>query len=109
MDLYELEMRVILKHLYKFIALFFLFIASLFFFSSNIPEISVETTTATSLQASTFPIMYLQVDKYTINTLHGYSSEIDSGKIRESITPLDSKKSFKVKIDQNESKIKKLD
>lgn len=102
-------MRIILKHLYKFIALFFLFIASLFFFSSNIPEISVETTTATSLQASTFPIMYLQVDKYTINTLHGYSSEMDSGKIRESITPLDSKKSFKVKIDQNESKIKKLD
>ena len=100
---------VILKHLYKFIALFFLFAASLFFFSGNIPEISVETTTATSLQASTFPMVYLQVGKYTVNTLHGFSSEIDSGKVRESITPLDSKKTLKVKIQQNESKIKKLD
>lgn len=101
--------RIILKHLYKFIALLFLFGASLFFFGKSIPEISVETTTATSLQSSTFPIVYLQVGDYTLNTLHGYSSEMDSGKVRESITPLDATKAFTVKIKQNESKIKKLD
>ena len=98
-----------MKHLYKFIALFFLFIGSLFFFGQNIPEISVATTTATSLQSSTFPIIYLQVKDYTINTLHGYSSEMDSGKVRESITPLDADKAFTVKIKQNESKIRKLE
>lgn len=98
-----------MKHLYKFIALFFLFIGSLFFFGQNIPEISVATTTATSLQSSTFPIIYLQVKDYTINTLHGYSSEMDSGKVRESITPLGADKAFTVKIKQNESKIRKLE
>lgn len=86
-----------------------MFIGSIFFFGQTIPEISAVTTTATSLQASTFPILYLQVDEYTLNTLHGYSSEMDSGKVRESITPLDSKKTFTVKIQQNESKIKKLE
>lgn len=80
-----------------------------FVLDKQFPEISAITTTATSLQASTFPILYLQVGNYTLNTLHGYSSEMDSGKVRESITPLDSKKTLTVKIVQNESKIKKLE
>ncbi|MDD7403093.1 MAG: hypothetical protein SO170_06995 [Butyribacter sp.] len=97
-----------MKHLYKFIGLLFLFIASIFFFGRDIPELSVTKTTATSLQDSTFPIVYLQVNDYTINTLHGYSSEMNSDSVRESITPLDTTKKFTVKIQQNESKIKKL-
>lgn len=98
-----------LKHVYKAIFLFFLFIVAVLFFGRTIPEISVATTVATSMQHSTFPIVYLQVGDYTINTLHGYSSELGSEKIRESITPIDAKKSFSVKIQQNETKIKKLD
>ena len=97
-----------MKYLYKFIALFFLFIGAVFFFGQDIPELSVATTTETSLQASTFPVIYLQVSDYTLNTLHGYSSEMNSGAVRESITPLDASKKFTVKIEQNKSKIKKL-
>lgn len=98
-----------MKHIYRLILLLFIFIGSLFLFGQTIPEISAVTTTATSLQSSTFPILYLQVGNYTLNTLHGYSSEMDSGKVRESITPLDAKKTLIVKIKQNESKIKKLE
>ncbi|MBR1741938.1 MAG: hypothetical protein IJ733_08735, partial [Lachnospiraceae bacterium] len=98
-----------MKHLYKAIGLFLLFIASVLFFGRMIPEISVATTVATSMQHSTFPLVHLQIGEYTINTLHGYSSEIGSEKIRESITPIDAKKKFTVKIEQNESRIKKLD
>ena len=98
-----------MKHVYKAIGLFILFIVSLFFFGKMIPEISVATTAATSMQHSTFPIVYLQTGEYTINALHGYSSEIGSAKVRESITPIDAKKKLTVKIEQNESRIKKLD
>lgn len=97
-----------MKHLYIFTGLLFIFVASIFFFKKDIPSISVATTTAISLQDSTFPIVYLQNDKYTINTLHGYSSELNSGNVRESITPLNTKKTFQVKIDENSSKIKQL-
>lgn len=97
-----------MKHLYKLLGLFFLFILSVFYFGRTIPEISVATTTATSLKASTFPMVYLQLGDYTVNTLHGYSSKLDSGTVRESITPLDTNKRFTVKIQQNSSKIKKL-
>ncbi|MCD7826322.1 MAG: hypothetical protein LUH14_10245 [Clostridiaceae bacterium] len=98
-----------MKHIYKILFLFFLFIGGVIFFGQTIPEISVASATATSLQDSTFPIVYLQTDDYTINKLHGYSSQMSSGDIRESITPLDSSKKITVKIEENESKIKKLD
>lgn len=98
-----------MKHFYKFFGLFVLFCLSIFIFSHNIPSITVGTATATSLQDSTFPLVCLQLNKYTVNTLHGYSSELNSGNIRESITPLDTTKTFTVKITENESTIKKLD
>lgn len=101
-------MRKKLKHIYKILGLFFLFILSIIYFGRTIPEISVATTTATSLKDSTFPLVYLQLGDYTVNTLRGYSSNLDSGLVRESITPLDTNKKFTVKIQQNASKIKRL-
>ena len=96
-------------HLYRFIALLFVFNISLFFFKNDIPDATVGTTTATSLQDSTFPIIQLKLGEFTVNTIHGYSSQLDSGNIRESITPLDTTKTFTVNILENDLKIKKLD
>lgn len=67
-----------MKHLYKFIALVFIFMIGIAFFSKSIPSISVSTTTASSIQDSTFPMVYLQVGESFINPLHGYSSELNS-------------------------------
>ena len=97
-----------MKFVYKFIAILFTFMISLFIFGKEIPSISVTTTTATTLQDSTFPIAYIQVGNYMVNTLHGFSSELNSSDVRESITPLDTEKTFSVKISENESNIKKL-
>ena len=101
--------RIILKRFYKFIVLLFIFMGSMYFFSKSIPEATIGTTKATSLQDAAFPIMYIELGDYTLNTLHGYSGERNSGNIRESITPLGTDKTFAVKIDENNSKIKRLD
>ena len=101
--------RTDVKHFYKFIALLFIFIGSIYLFSKNIPEATGGKTKATTIQDATFPIMYIGIDKYTLNPLHGYSSKLDSGNMRESITPLGTDKTFVVKIDENNSKIKKLE
>lgn len=98
-----------MKRFYKYFGLFILFVIAMVYFSRSIPSISVGTATATSLQDSTFPLISLQLGKYTVNQLHGYSNELDSGKIRESITPLGTDKTFTVKISENDSSIKKLD
>ena len=97
-----------MKHLYKSIGLFFLFIGSIIFFAKTIPEATAGTTKATTLQNATFPIMYIEVGDHTINTLHGYSSDLNSGKIRESITPLDTSKTFTISIDEMKAKSKSL-
>ena len=95
-----------MKHLYKAVALFLLFGVSVFLFRKMIPEASVGTSSATELQTATFPIMYLQLgNDYTINTLHGYSSELNSSSVRDSITPLSSDKSFYIKLKENKLKI----
>lgn len=98
-----------MKLFYKFISLLFIFGVAIFLFKDNIPETTAGTTIATDLQDATFPVVYIGLGKYTVNTMHGYSSELDSGSIRESITPLDTEKTFTIKISENESKIKKLD
>ncbi len=98
-----------MRYFYKLAALFFIFCASIFVFKDSIPEASTGTSVSAGLQDATFPIVYLQLGDYTVNTLHGYSSKLDSGVIRESITPLDTSKTFTVKISENSSKIKKLD
>ena len=90
-----------MKHLYKFIALVFIFMIGIAFFSKSIPSISVSTTTASSIQDSTFPMVYLQVGESFINPLHGYSSELNSSTVRDSITPLDTGKTFAVNIAEN--------
>lgn len=58
-----------IEHLYKFIALVFIFMIGIAFFSKSIPSISVSTTTASSIQDSTFPMVYLQVGESFINPL----------------------------------------
>lgn len=98
-----------MKYLYKLLAYAALFGIFIVVFSRGIPNINIGTATATSLHDSTFPIMYLQLDEYTINTLHGYSSELDSANVRESVTPLNTDKTFTIKISENESDIKRLD
>lgn len=98
-----------MKLFYKSLGLFITFIIFIAIFSRSIPSMTLGTATATSLQDSTFPLISLQLNKYTVNTLHGYSSELDSGNVRESITPLGSDKTFVTKISENESTIKRLD
>ena len=98
-----------MKHIYKFFALFLIFGLSIFLFRKMIPEASAGTSSATTLQTATFPIMYLEIGNgYTVNTLHGYSSELNSSNVRECITPLEADKSFIVKFKENQTKVKKL-
>jgi len=96
-------------HLYKTLALIFVFGISIFFFKNGIPDATAGTTTATSLQDSTFPVIQLKLGKFTVNKTRGYSSVLDSGKVRESITPLDTSKTLTADIIENDTSIKKLD
>lgn len=98
-----------LKYIYRLLFLCAIFAGALFIFGRNIKEVTIDSTGSVSMAESTFPLLYLQVGDYTVNTLHGYSSNISAREVRESITPLDYDKSFKLYINENQSTVKKLD
>lgn len=95
-----------MKHFIKIFGLCVVFGLSVFFFGQSIPDIAVETTKETNIQDCTFPLVQLQLDKFTVNQLHGYSSSLSSSDVRDSITPVGTDKSFQLNIAENESKIK---
>lgn len=99
-----------LKHVYKIIFLAAVFFASFYFFSRNIHEAAIETKKSTTVMGdSTFPIIYIENQKTIMNTLHGYSSNIDTREVRESITALTQNKTFTLHLSEPESKIKKIE
>ncbi len=97
-----------LKQIYRIIILLAVFIAALSYFSGDIKEVVFDIDNTTDMEEVTFPLVTIKTGDNVINQLHGYSSNLDANKIRESIIPLDLEQSFEVQIDQKDYSIKKL-
>ena len=97
-----------LKHIYRGIILIVVFIAALYYFSGDIKEVVFTMDNTTTMEAATFPLITIKTGDNIVNRLHGYSSNLDANKIRESVTPLDTAQTFEVMIEQKKYEIKKL-
>lgn len=97
-----------LKYVYRIIILLFIFAGAFYYFSRDIAEeINEEQGTVTMGKAS-FPIITIKQDEKEYNLLHGYSSNLDAGLVREQVTPLDDEQSFDVIIDGKENDVKRV-
>lgn len=96
------------KYIYKGVILFVIFIAALSFMSGNIKEESISIETAVPMEDARFPLLYIQSGGYTINRLHGYSSNIDANVIREAVTPIDMDKTVEVVWKEYDTDIRKV-
>lgn len=97
-----------LRYIYRAIILIAIFIAALSYFSKGIKEVVFDIDNTTTMEAATFPLVTIKTMNNTINLLHGYSSNLDANKVRESVTPLDPNQAFEVVINQENYDIKKL-
>ncbi len=98
----------LLKHIYRTLILLGVFIASLFYFSRDIKEVTFDVDNTIEMSEATFPVVTIGVGEDVINLLHGYSSNLNANTIRESVSPLDEKQELEVIIDQGDYLIKKL-
>lgn len=98
----------LLRLIYRIILLIGIFLISLNYFSKGIKEVVFDIDNTTVMENVTFPLVTLKVEENEINLLHGYSSNINANKMRESITPLNREKEFEVVINQQDYVIKKL-
>lgn len=98
-----------MKHVYRVLILFTIFVGSLFYFGSNMAEavFNIEKETMDMSDAS-LPYISFRVDDKEYNLLHGYCSGLDALTLRDSITPITTDQSFSVIITENESVVKKV-
>lgn len=97
-----------LKHVYRVFVFIAVFAAAVFFMGKNMKEVRVDVNATVTMGEATFPVVYLQTGDFTMNELHGYSSNLEANVVREAMTPLGIDKTFNVIINENESNVKKL-
>jgi hypothetical protein len=97
-----------LKHIYRFIVLAIVFVASIYLMENNIKEEEIESKATTTMATTTYPVMYIETDRGLMNPLHGYSTNIDANMLRETITLLDSDQAVNISIDQKKTIVKKI-
>lgn len=98
----------LIKLIYRIIILIAIFVAALSYFSRDIKEVVFDLDNTTVMENVTFPLVSLKIGDNRINLLHGYSSNLEANRFRETVTPLDANQSFEVWIRQEDYEIKKL-
>lgn len=97
------------KRMYKLLILLTVFIGALIFMSGHIKEEEITLEKTVEMKESSFPLIHLKSGGYEMNRLHGYSSNISAGELREVITPLDAKKTIELYLEEKKGiEIKKL-
>ena len=101
-------MNSVLKNIYRIIILIGIFIASIYYFSKDIKEVVFDFKNTTIMEDATFPLVTLIVEDNEINLLHGYSSNLNANKLRESVTPIGIDQVFEINVRQMDYDIRKL-
>ncbi len=97
-----------LKYIYRVIILIAVFIGALYYFSGDIKVVVFDVNNTTEMENATFPLVTIKSGVNNINLLHGYSTNLAANKLRESVTPLKTDKTFEVVINEENYDIKKL-
>lgn len=97
-----------MKYIYKILFLILLFLGSVYFMSKNIREISVSMDALVEMQQARLPIVILKSQGYSMNLLHGYSSNLSDELFRENVTPIDAGKELGICINEYETPIIRL-
>lgn len=95
------------KVILKIVVSVFVFLITLVIFGRIMNRGNVNTTK--DFDKATFPVITINMSGHSINELHGYSAEMQTGLLRETITPLDENRgvSFRIsKYGQSVSKIR---
>ena len=97
-----------MKYTVKFLILLGIFIASIYFFGSNMDEAMFGSVKTAVMEEAELPTVELQGDGVTVNCLYGYTSAIDMFSIRENLIVLESDQTVELLINENGTDVRKL-
>lgn len=97
-----------MKHVYRGVILFVVFILSTIFMQRYMKDVTISFGNTVSMKEATFPLLYVQYKDKIMNEMHGYSSSLNAVNVRESMTYLDSTKKIKLCLDDTQKEIRKI-
>lgn len=97
-----------MKIVYRILIFLFVFCGSVAFFSRDMSEQKVVAEKTVTMEGAGFPIVSMSVAGRTVNTMYGYSMNLDANSLRDTITLMTEDKTLEVQIDEKESSVRKL-
>ena len=97
-----------MKYTVKFFVLLGIFIASIYFFGSNMDEAMFGTVKTEEMAEAELPMLELYSDGVTVNRLYGYTSAIDVFSVREHLAVVESDQTIELFINENATDVRRL-
>lgn len=97
-----------MKYTIKFLVLLGIFIASIWFFGSNMDEAMFGSVKTTQMEEAKLPTMELKSDGVVVNCLYGYTSAIDMFSVRENLIAAGADQAIELLISENGTDVRKL-
>lgn len=97
-----------MKYTVKILVLIAIFIASIYFFGSNMDEAMFGTVNTAKTEEAKLPTIELQSDGVVVNRLYGYTAAIDMFSIRENLVPVGDDQTVELLINENKTDVRKL-
>lgn len=94
--------RVIFKIILSLIA----FVITIFLCQQVMNRDNVNTTR--TMEAASLPIIFMNINGEEVNTLYGYTSNMDVALMRDSITPLDETRGVAFRVEKKGSKVNRI-
>ncbi len=97
-----------MKYAIKILVLLGVFIASIYFFGSNMDEAMFGTIKTEAMAEAELPTIELQSNGVKVNCLYGYTSAIDMFSVREHLVVAESDQTVELFIRENGTDVRKL-
>ena len=97
-----------MKYTVKILVLLGIFIASIYFFGSNMDEAMFGSVKTEEMAPAQLPTMELQSEGVVANRLYGYTSAIDMFSVRENLIVAGKDQTVELLIDENGTDVRKL-
>ena len=94
------------KHIIKFAVLFMVFVLSVIIISAVTNKGNTDMTA--EIASATYPTITTMVEGMEVNTLHGYSNEMDAKFMRDTITPLKEDRKLTIYVKDGDLEIEEI-
>lgn len=97
-----------MKIVYRILVFMFVLCGSAIFFGRSMSERTVVEEKTVAMEDAQLPLLFMKTGDDVINRMYGYSTNLDANSLRDSITLMREDMTLEVRIEEQESNVRKL-